>query len=75
MLFFSFVLLPIDGLIGDDDEYWLIRARYHLRNEEYWKNRTYELEKELDALKCSIRREKRILKKSREVIEREDNSL
>lgn len=55
------VVLPSDlSSVGvSEDESWLIRARYHLRMEEYWRDRAFSAEFKLSELKKSRKRENR----------------
>jgi len=44
-------MLDIDNSKGSEDEHWLARARYHLRMEEYWRDRAMTAERELEQMK------------------------
>lgn len=65
------VVLPSDISSVDvsDDESWLIRARYHFRMEEYWRDRALSAERKLSELQKSRKRENRALRSSIKKIE------
>jgi hypothetical protein len=58
-------MLPVADDNFDNDEHWIIRARYHFRMEDYWRDRALSAEKELENLKHSIELKNRVKKSSK----------
>lgn len=52
-------MIAKEGVIGSEDEHWIARARYHVRMEEYWRDRAMSAERELERLKLELQKSKR----------------
>ena len=52
-------MLAKEGVSGSEDEHWIARARYHVRMEEYWRDRAMSAERELERLKLELQKSKR----------------
>lgn len=52
-------MIAKEGVSGSEDEHWLARARYHVRMEEYWRDRAMSAERELERLKLELQKSKR----------------
>jgi hypothetical protein len=51
-------MIAREGISGSEDEHWLARARYHVRMEEYWRDRAMLAERELERLKLEFQKSK-----------------
>ena len=52
-------MIAKEGVSGSEDEHWIARARYHVRMEEYWRDRAMSAERELERLKLELQKSKR----------------
>lgn len=51
-------MIAKEGVSGSEDEHWIARARYHVRMEEYWRDRAMSAERELERLKVELQKSK-----------------